>query len=209
MRPRVLILAATIGLATTIGVSWLLVVAQAIRNAPYATVRLNVPIGEWPGEVPPEWPPPQFANQMTVGGVTVVTAHGPVRGELEPQAPRQPPVYPLHHQVIYSGFPFAALRRERDPGAPGPESASLRHGIPAPFLDTRSAQPECRLLPVLPWTPGFALDWIAYSACALAWPAYAALRRRSRVRRGLCAGCGYPRAQSGACPECGRAEGSA
>lgn len=59
-------------------------------------------------------------------------------------------------------------------------------------------------LPVGVIWPGFAANvglWSPVAAIAVfVWPA---LRRLRRVRRGLCAECGYPRGAAGPCPECG------
>jgi hypothetical protein len=59
------------------------------------------------------------------------------------------------------------------------------------------------------WFTTVGLPFYALFAATAALPAFrlrAALRRRSRTRRGLCAGCGYDlRATPQRCPECGAA----
>ena len=62
-------------------------------------------------------------------------------------------------------------------------------------------------LPYLPVWPGFAVNTIFYAA--IFWLLFAIpgwLRRRRRIKRGLCPACGYDlRASGGNCPECGAA----
>jgi hypothetical protein len=63
------------------------------------------------------------------------------------------------------------------------------------------------LLPLRPLWPGFAINTVFYAA--IVWLLCAvplALRRRNRIRKGLCAKCGYDLrgiASEPACPECG------
>jgi hypothetical protein len=63
-----------------------------------------------------------------------------------------------------------------------------------------------RLLPLHPIWPGFAINTVFYAA--LLWLLFAApfaLRRWRRVKRGLCARCGYPWGVGAVCSECGSA----
>ncbi len=70
--------------------------------------------------------------------------------------------------------------------------------------------PLChRLLPVLPIWPGFAINTIFYAAILWGgWLLFAApglVRRRRRIKRGLCPACAYPIGASATCTECGKA----
>jgi predicted amidophosphoribosyltransferase len=59
-------------------------------------------------------------------------------------------------------------------------------------------------LPLLPIWPGFAIDTLFYAA--ILWGLFAApfaLRRRRRIKRGLCPKCAYPVGESDVCTECG------
>jgi len=59
--------------------------------------------------------------------------------------------------------------------------------------------------PYSPLFPGFAINTVFYAA--ILWVLFAfpfALRRRRRIKRGLCVGCGYPVGLSQVCSECGR-----
>ena len=67
-----------------------------------------------------------------------------------------------------------------------------------------------RLLPVDPLWPGFAVNTLFYAG--VLWMLYCgpfALRRRGRIKRGLCVACAYDlrgsATTSDACPECGEA----
>jgi hypothetical protein len=69
---------------------------------------------------------------------------------------------------------------------------------------------ELKVLPFKPIWPGFAINTLFYAA--ILWLLFAApfaLRRRRRIKHGLCAKCGYDlrgspaRADSPLCPECG------
>ena len=61
-------------------------------------------------------------------------------------------------------------------------------------------------LPLRPLWLGFAVNTLFYAptlwllACGLL-----AMRRLVRVKRSLCPACGYPRAESAVCSECGKA----
>ncbi len=62
----------------------------------------------------------------------------------------------------------------------------------------------CRMLPLRPIWPGFAVNTIFYAA--ILWPLILgpfALRRFLRLRRGLCPKCAYPMGESAVCSECG------
>jgi hypothetical protein len=63
-----------------------------------------------------------------------------------------------------------------------------------------------RRFPVRPLWPGFAINTIFYAA--ILWMMFAlpiAVRRRRRIKRGLCAACGYPIGSRPTCSECGAA----
>jgi hypothetical protein len=63
-----------------------------------------------------------------------------------------------------------------------------------------------RLIPVRPIWPGFAINTLFYAG--ILWLLFAApfaLRRRRRIKRGLCPKCAYPIGTSNVCTECGAA----
>jgi hypothetical protein len=65
--------------------------------------------------------------------------------------------------------------------------------------------PAWRALPYQPIWPGFAINTVFYAA--ILWALFAApfaLRRRRRMRRGLCPACAYPVGASPVCTECGK-----
>ena len=64
------------------------------------------------------------------------------------------------------------------------------------------------MLPYQPIWPGFAINTMFYAA--VLWLLFAAplalrgVRRRRRIKRGLCVACAYPIGDSPVCTECGR-----
>ncbi|MCI0362376.1 MAG: hypothetical protein L0219_00750 [Phycisphaerales bacterium] len=62
---------------------------------------------------------------------------------------------------------------------------------------------------MLPIWPGFAINTIFYAAILWGgWLLFAApglVRRRRRIKRGLCPACAYPIGASATCTECGKA----
>jgi hypothetical protein len=71
-------------------------------------------------------------------------------------------------------------------------------------LSRRPPYLQRRALPLLPIWPGFAINTLFYAA--ILWALFAAplaLRRRLRIRRGLCPACAYPVGESPICTECG------
>jgi hypothetical protein len=68
--------------------------------------------------------------------------------------------------------------------------------------------PQCRLLPLRPLWPGFAINTLFYAA--ILWLLFAlpgALRRWRRIKHGLCPACAYPVGASDLCTECGKPAG--
>jgi hypothetical protein len=62
-----------------------------------------------------------------------------------------------------------------------------------------------RALPCLPVWPGFAINTLFYAG--ILWMVFAApfaLRRRRRIKRGVCPACAYPVGASDVCTECGK-----
>ncbi|MCI0365072.1 MAG: hypothetical protein L0Y44_16765 [Phycisphaerales bacterium] len=62
-----------------------------------------------------------------------------------------------------------------------------------------------KVLPFRPIWPGFAINTLFYAAIlCLLFAAPAFVRRRIRLKRGLCPACAYPIGASETCTECGR-----
>jgi hypothetical protein len=65
--------------------------------------------------------------------------------------------------------------------------------------------PGAGVMPLRPLWPGFAINTIFYAA--ILWLLFAApfaVRRRRRIKRGLCPACAYPVGNSEICTECGK-----
>jgi hypothetical protein len=61
-----------------------------------------------------------------------------------------------------------------------------------------------RALPLVPIWPGFAINTLCYAG--ILWLLFAApfaLRKRRRIKRGLCPTCAYPVGTNERCTECG------
>ena len=104
-------------------------------------------------------------------------------------------------KVKSAGWPLLAMR-----GVEGPAAAHTY--LPSTVLlpDTALVPEFARgkILPLRPIATGFAVDTLLYATAAwLAFAGAARLRGIVRRSRGRCAACGYPRAGSGPCPECG------
>ena len=77
-----------------------------------------------------------------------------------------------------------------------------RDGVLLP--DGSANATEDRLLPTLMIWPGFAINTLFYATILGALFAVpAALRRKRRIKRGLCPKCAYPVGTSAVCTECG------
>jgi len=83
-------------------------------------------------------------------------------------------------------------------------------GLPVPTSLQASMWKGHERAPVVPLWPGFAINTLFYGTLTYGTMAgWAALKRRRRVRRGLCAQCAYPLTGGDLCPECGMAVRSA
>jgi hypothetical protein len=96
---------------------------------------------------------------------------------------------------VNAGLPLYSLW-----GTFNPEDAKLL-GIPATMM---VATDRSRFIPFKPLWPGFAINTLFYAA--ILWGVFVApfaLRRRQRIKRGLCPKCAYPVGGSDVCTECG------
>ncbi len=106
--------------------------------------------------------------------------------------------------IIARGWPCPAMALEVI-GRPRAQRFDVAGGFDLgdPFASNAGALP--RLIPYRPIWPGFALNTMLYAA--MLWLLFAApfaLRRRVRIRRGLCPACAYPVGESDVCTECGQ-----
>ena len=99
-----------------------------------------------------------------------------------------------NHQQWRSGWPGRSFIGEKR--IPGDDGGSwLRYN----WTDFNHS------VPLRPLWPGFALNTVFYAL--LLWPLLAApgiVRRRRRLKRGLCPACAYPIGTSPVCTECGK-----
>ena len=125
--------------------------------------------------------------------------------------------------VDMSGWPCLALRSSWESKLANPDSVNdwlwrANGKIACPFGIKLSDRPEPgsfdqaspRILPLRPIWPGFAINTVFYVATL--WLLFAApfrmhrvIRRRLRIKRGVCPACAYPIGNSPVCTECGAA----
>ncbi|MCI0674411.1 MAG: hypothetical protein L0Y42_01395 [Phycisphaerales bacterium] len=83
------------------------------------------------------------------------------------------------------------------------DAAAIRLNRPAPLLFFWVR--DIRFLPTRPVWPGFAINTLFYAAIlSLLFAAPGFVRRRRRIKRGLCPACAYPIGASETCTECGK-----
>jgi hypothetical protein len=122
--------------------------------------------------------------------------------------------------LVKSGFPCSAVSGERWDFDVGP-TASLPYIQPGNTSVVRSPDallfatditlpdrlggPSYRIMGWRPLWPGFAINTLFYAG--ILWLLFAApfaLRRRRRIKGGLCPACAYPVGESAICTECGK-----
>jgi hypothetical protein len=113
-----------------------------------------------------------------------------------------------------AGWPCWALYGDACAAPAGPDafrsamktrklSYAFRYALPP--KQTKYPPEIRRSFPLLPIWPGFAINTIFYAA--ILWLLFAfpfMIRRRRRIKRGLCPACAYPVGDSAVCTECGK-----
>ena len=118
---------------------------------------------------------------------------------------------PLWREYAW-GWPMLALRFRQEANTQV-QSQQVFEAIAMPFRTPTARIPRRakEFLPIgLIW-PGFAINTLFYAG--ILWLMFAApgfaLRRRRRIKRGLCVKCAYPLGASSVCSECGTPRSSA
>ncbi len=181
-----------LGAVVNVGVAW---GGHHFFKGPYD--RAGVLSPEWPVEVPNGWPQPLHANSY---------AHGIVRKDSYSAYEQEPTIeyltsslrlhYWTHNLVLFRvGWPLPSMRYwTTDPPVDGSQHAS---------------KPQSHRLfrgyPNSPIPIGFTVNTLFYGAI-LFGPLFGVgvLKRRRRMKRGLCVWCAYDMAGLSVCPECGR-----
>jgi hypothetical protein len=165
----------------------------------------------WPWPQRPNMAPDPSEPIMLIAGVGLNQRRGVATWrDLPESAPIA--VYPFG---AFAGLPFRALCSQTywgswSGGTSGPippvQSAQLDwawRGLP-----TYSGPDSWRTLPLRPLWAGFLADTALWGACiGRSSIAVRRLRRRSRLRRRLCADCGHALGGLTSCPECGLTSG--
>jgi hypothetical protein len=160
-----------------------------------------LPAGErWYRSAPVHWPPPAERGHVNLVGRTATWTS--ITRERQGLAPSD--VFHFSQLVIECGWPLRSLEYEHQvnqrPYSIAIEKLADFGEVPAWLrpIDER------RRLPLRPIWPGFAINTLFYAA--ILWLLFAApfaLRRRRRIKRGLCPKCAYPVGDSAVCTEWG------
>jgi hypothetical protein len=161
-------------------------------------------VGPWPVAAPGDWPAESHWLRQASCGLTESIAFAAENAT--PTSPSQR----WNQWAFQAGLPFRAVCCRRHTiglsqiGSSMCEerTANIGEGIVVD-VDTGSHQRK-RWIPMLPIWPGFLINTLLY---AVVWwllsAAPFALRRRRRIKRGLCPACAYPIGDSAVCTECG------
>jgi hypothetical protein len=200
-----------LGVCLTVAVSW----AIAVWGATDGNFRGKMGMPgqfDWPVKAPAEWEPPRRVAWAVGRGVRF--DGGAVAHQYAPTGP-----WYVASGVRY-GWPVPAMQWRVAFVAKGMGDklvipTGMTTGVKLPGQPIHSvvwyapSQFE-RRLPLLPVWPGFAVSTVLYASLAAAvWllcRARSTLRRRHRIRRGLCLACGYAVGGLPICPECGRSK---
>ena len=143
----------------------------------------------WQARVPRDWPSlPESVALFPCFGITTWVAF---------DADRK-----FHQSGVHVGLPCRSMcSQSRSPS--GSRTAMGYTGIRVPPSMTLDDAAWRRFPTEFLW-PGFAINTVFYAV--ILWLLFAApfaLRRRRRIRRGLCPKCAYPVGTSDVCTECG------
>ena len=118
--------------------------------------------------------------------------------------------YVVFHESGWPTLAMSSIRYELTAYVPlglggGRRYQLLDQGIPLRTSQLHLVLMGPKQLPLRLIWPGFAINTVFYAA--ILWLLFAApfaLRRRRRIKRGLCPACAYPVSDSPVCTECGR-----
>jgi hypothetical protein len=199
----VLLLLIVGGAIINIAVAWGLTMWGPFAGA--SSIRSQVPdADEWLGQVPEDWPAaPNRASSNVMFGRSQLRRHAVLGRESVPEGE---PFFFIQ-TANRSGLPMHALEcghRARIFGFGKSDSEHFNDAGEVPLQLVRKEY-RGRRLPLRPLWPGFAINTLFYGG--ILWLLFAApfaLRRRRRMKRGLCPKCAYPVGLSDVCTECGK-----
>jgi hypothetical protein len=201
-RLRTLIVFLMLGAAANVAAAWAFELwgesLDVAKGVPFQQVD---GVGPWFRPVPDHWPSPTERGVAVLGGRTNVWTTGMLKG----RAPQ--PYEPFYYGqlITQSGWPCRSMESEQRLG-----QSKMR--VDSDYLADAGEVPvwlvpdthKDRRVPIRPIWPGFAINTLFYSAiCWLLVAAPLAVRRRRRIKRGLCPACAYPVGASDVCTECG------
>jgi hypothetical protein len=143
-------------------------------------------VAKWRDYAPPDWH--QHADSW------ICCRHALLTYELAFRRSEVAASRPTDGITVYSeGWPLRSMQ--------GRDFPETRSGFRIPLFNAQRRA----FLSLNPIWPGFAINTLFYAA--ILWMMFAApfaLRRRSRINRGLCPGCAYSVGESDVCTECGK-----
>lgn len=199
-----------IGVVVTVLGAWLLPRWAVANGTIFRDGKLR-----WPITPPQGWP--QAPNAVRWYGSSTMRRIHHVWSSENPEFIEDGPPSQGNKSVIevQSGWPMMACAfysacEFRGGHISDVELGPLRSGLPVPVrLQSNKWRGEERW-PLVPLWPGFAFNTLCYAAFPYAAMfGVSALKRRRRIRRGLCVACAYPISGFDVCPECGNAHPAA
>jgi hypothetical protein len=188
------------GAIINVAVAWGCVIRWYYHRQPMQTFTFTPAEGAavWDHLALPGWiaePRLFVSSQRHAVGIRVINMEG---GHIRTDGYAETARYLAHE--ARAGWPLMSLRyvSRLDNADPG----WMHHGrltIPVAIAGRPSV-----VVPMIPVWPGFALNTVFYAG--ILWLLFAApfaLRRRLRIKRGLCPKCAYPVGESAVCTECG------
>lgn len=186
----VLLLGAIVNVAAAWGFAWFVTLhwhtSGPIDDDPQIAGWLDA--RSWEDDLDGPWRPIWFADEHGFGRRRVHLSAMVESGTM---------AMPADMIVEMAGWPMAALEGHSNPEWTGSTYIWHDHGVVRVPIGKETT-------PLRPMWPGFVINTLFYAG--LLWLLFAAplaLRRRSRIKRGLCPKCAYPVGTSPTCTECG------
>ncbi len=194
-----------LGAIVNVAVAWVSVLVQRdLSETSWGIKEWSTNTDAWPIDVPNDWPDAQSdAGWSHLGFRLSEIGGGLLPDEPHMAGPRTPwPYFKQFLLTIESGWPELSMRSWRESND-SKETWSRWKGAYVIGGRIRAVPGECPI-PLQPIPLGFTLNTLFYAAILFApCTALSELKRRRRVRRGLCIRCAYDLAGLNKCPECG------
>lgn len=185
------------GAIVNVAVAW--GIATVGPQAPGVTSDKPVPNGQWPRDVPFDWPPPKGYGVESNFGVQVMITYSSINSNT-------PESVGYGQSLFRYGWPCLAMDL-------AVQTTIDRAGVRTSYDVALATVPTALRLPnrvhpyipLRPIWPGFLLNTLFYAA--ILWALFITpgkVRRVLRRKRRLCPACAYPIGVSSVCSECGQ-----